>query len=194
MSAEPVRRGTGRARIIEAATELFLSQGYAGTTTRDIAARAGIRQPSLYAHFKVKADILLEVLAQPIRASVETSAALIEDAGLSAVERLARLVEFDVKLLCDGPNLAHLGYLPDVRAEQIDAELDAQHRDLRRAYQVLVEGALNEAGRPVEDARGISDVVLTLVEGVILRRIVDPSVTGEQLAPLLRDAVLTLVR
>lgn len=192
MSTEPARRG-GRARIIQAATELFLTKGYAGTATRDIAREVGIRQPSLYAHFATKADILVEVVAQLIRASVDTSAALVADRALTSTERLGRLVDFDVRMLCEGPNLAHLGYLPDVRAEQIPALLE-QHRDLRQAYEVLVEGALAEAGRPLADTSATTDVVLTLVEGVILRRINDPVLDGEQFAPVVRDAVMKLVR
>ena len=51
----PSSSGTGaRDEILDAAAALFAERGYAGTTTRAIAERVGIRQASLYHHFAGK--------------------------------------------------------------------------------------------------------------------------------------------
>lgn len=57
-------RGRGRPRatsqevLEEAAIELFLEQGYEGTTVDDIAKRAGISRSAFFAYFPSKADVL----------------------------------------------------------------------------------------------------------------------------------------
>jgi AcrR family transcriptional regulator len=55
-----------RKRILSVAANLFAEKGYANTTVRDIAAGLGISNPSLYYHFPSKADILLELIAEPL--------------------------------------------------------------------------------------------------------------------------------
>ena len=54
-----------REKILVASATLFTEQGYAGTSTRDIAEVVGITQPGLYRHFPAKVDIYI-ALAQEI--------------------------------------------------------------------------------------------------------------------------------
>lgn len=44
-------------RILDAAEQLFAEKSYEGTRLREIAARVGIREPSIYSHFTNKAAI-----------------------------------------------------------------------------------------------------------------------------------------
>lgn len=50
-----------RTRILDAASELFHQHGYRGTSMDAIAQRLQMAKPSLYAHFKGKADLLAGV-------------------------------------------------------------------------------------------------------------------------------------
>jgi AcrR family transcriptional regulator len=52
----------GRERITDAAAELFLHDGYAQTSLREIAAAAGIKAGSIYYHFDSKEALLIEIL------------------------------------------------------------------------------------------------------------------------------------
>lgn len=82
---------TSRDRLIDAAVEAFAERGFHATTTRDIAARAGMSPAALYVHHASKEDVLFEVsrvghggtLAE-VRAAVE--------AHDSPVDRLAAYV------------------------------------------------------------------------------------------------------
>ncbi|CAK8054361.1 TetR/AcrR family transcriptional regulator [Eupransor demetentiae] len=51
-----------RQRILNAATELFLMDGYEQTTTREIAKKLDISQPALYHHFGDKETLFVEVI------------------------------------------------------------------------------------------------------------------------------------
>ncbi len=52
-------RASTRERILEVALELFVDQGYDGTSLRDIAKRLGVTKAALYYHFERKDDIFL---------------------------------------------------------------------------------------------------------------------------------------
>jgi AcrR family transcriptional regulator len=64
--AEPLRRtekaAATRARLIECARTLFLTQGYAATTTRQVAAAAHVTERTLFNVMPSKSDLLRQVL------------------------------------------------------------------------------------------------------------------------------------
>ena len=65
MTEESVRRGERtHAAIIEAAHELFVQQGYHGTSMRQIAAKAGLALGGLYNHFPSKEEVFKEVFLE----------------------------------------------------------------------------------------------------------------------------------
>ncbi len=57
------RAAATRGRIVDAARELFVSNGYRSTSLRDIAAAASVSHPGLLGHFASKDDLLAEVVA-----------------------------------------------------------------------------------------------------------------------------------
>ena len=73
-----------RERILETASELLAERGYAGMTVREIAARVGISNPSLYHHFESKGALLAALVAEPLEV-VERS--LDEAMQLDGVDR-----------------------------------------------------------------------------------------------------------
>src|SRR5271156_216964 len=83
-----------RQRILEAATELFLAQGYGSTTIEAVAARAGISKRTFYDRFDDKSVLFAAVvhrIIEHIRPPPEVP--LIEGATLSEVlRRLARMI------------------------------------------------------------------------------------------------------
>src|SRR5262249_59966463 len=59
-----------RTRILDAAQELFASAGYAGSTTRETAARAGIGKRMLFYYFPTKDAVYRAVLVRTITGMV----------------------------------------------------------------------------------------------------------------------------
>ena len=56
-----------RARIVETAREMFAAHGYRGTTTRQIAASAGVAEPTLFRHFPSKAELFDVAVIAPVQ-------------------------------------------------------------------------------------------------------------------------------
>jgi len=72
---KPQRRRTNdpqsmRARILDAAADLFLSKGYHATTTQDVTAQAGVTSGALHHHFPTKKALGLAVIEDRIAAQV----------------------------------------------------------------------------------------------------------------------------
>ena len=119
-----------RAEILNAAAELFVRQGLAATTTRQIADRVGIRQASLYYHFAGKDEILLELLTQSVRPSLRVAATLEARCVGDPAAGLYALVLIDAATLTSAPhNIATFYLLPEVQGEEY-ASFHAERAEL----------------------------------------------------------------
>ncbi len=87
MSATTPRAEATRARLFEAAIAAFAEKGFHGTTTRDIAAAAGMSPAALYVHHNSKEE-LLHLIS---RAGHEQTLAVVRDGIASATEPLEQL-------------------------------------------------------------------------------------------------------
>ncbi|MFB9769898.1 TetR/AcrR family transcriptional regulator [Lactiplantibacillus modestisalitolerans] len=77
--------------ILDTARDLFLTKGYAATSTRDIANAIGITQPALYHHFKDKAVIFVAVI-QTVGAEIKDGMnAILADSSQSPLEQLTSI-------------------------------------------------------------------------------------------------------
>lgn len=76
-----------RSRLVAAARELFLTEGYAATGTPAIVAEAGVTRGALYHHFEDKRAVFQAVIEAEARDAAEAIAAA-DDPGLPAAERL----------------------------------------------------------------------------------------------------------
>lgn len=79
---------SGRRRVLGAAAELFVAQGYHGTTLRQIGAAAGIKAGSVYHHVDSKEAMFVAILDDGITAMLDAfdraEAELPADAGTEA--------------------------------------------------------------------------------------------------------------
>jgi AcrR family transcriptional regulator len=92
-STAPPRPATvSRATVLDAACTLFATQGYRGTSMRDIAQVLGVRAPSMYNHVASKQDILYAIMDNAMDraiAALEEALAGIDDVA----EQLRRATE-----------------------------------------------------------------------------------------------------
>lgn len=172
---------TAREEILDAAAELFTTQGYATTSTRAIADAVGIRQSSLYHHFATKDDILEDLLSRTVAPGLSFARAVDESSerGQSAVSPAAQLhavALVDGSHLCGGRwNVGILYHLPEVRSERFSSFL-ADREELQQLYRVFGSAAV---GSPLSfgGLQRHGELAFRLVESLISLRIdgqIDP--------------------
>ncbi len=173
---QPRRPGkTAREEILDAAAELFTTQGYASTSTRRIADAVGVRQASLYHHFATKDDILDALLTDTVDQPLQLVVALREDRG-PAAPRLHALAVGDAIQLCAGRwNLGALYLLPELRTDRFEP-FRRRRAELRNAYQELSAAVIAECGGPPDAA----DLPFRLVESTVNSRSDDGDVPSDQ--------------
>ena len=158
---------TARDEVLDAAAELFTTMGVAATSTRQIAEAVGVRQASLYHHFRTKNDILASLLSGTVVSSL-TAARQLRDRPEPPVVLLHALSFLDCRLLWESPwNLGILYLLPEVRDPQF-GEFHRQRADLRAAYRDLSGRVLATMPRSPDalDVSGDADAVFRLVESL----------------------------
>jgi AcrR family transcriptional regulator len=166
-----------REEILDAAAELFAAAGLAATTTRQIAARVGIRQASLYYYFAGKDEILLELLTQSVRPSLQVAAELECRCRDDPAAGLYALALVDVQTLTRAPhNIATLYLMPEVQGEEFES-FRAERSQLQATYGRLGQAVASDAGTRSDGVGHGMDEALTeallmqVVESVIqLRR------------------------
>lgn len=94
MSTSPSLRRDGQAtreRLLRAALDLYTTAGFRGTTTPEIALRAGVAEGTIYRHFSGKADLLNEVYRAAQRGVLNLIAESAGDPVARVPERLQRI-------------------------------------------------------------------------------------------------------
>ena len=93
--------------ILESATELFLKNGYKGTSTTEIAKQAGCNQALVHYYFRTKERLFEAIFKAKINMFVESLLQL-SDADLTFEDRLARKIGSHFDLLASNPKLPGL--------------------------------------------------------------------------------------
>ncbi|MDF2535184.1 MAG: TetR family transcriptional regulator [Bacillales bacterium] len=62
-------------RIVEAAIEIFAEKGYSGTSTSEIAKKAGVAEGTIFRHYKTKKDLLFGIVGPMITKFIAPMAA-----------------------------------------------------------------------------------------------------------------------
>lgn len=130
-----------RDRLLDTAAALFWEKGYAATTTREIAARVGIQQASLYYHVACKEDLLYQLGVSSLdQLQSEVQSAV--DAARDPVDRLSAFIHAHLSTLLKH-QIRHVTVLTGLHG------LSTRHRAdvlaLRKRYADLVRSLLEQA-------------------------------------------------
>jgi AcrR family transcriptional regulator len=187
-AAAPV---SSRERLLAAAVEVFVEQGYEGARVQDIARAAGLTTGAIYANFRGKAELLFDAIG--VRADAEMDEMLTEARRRDVRQLLELLGDRLVRPRDDAPLL-----IDAISAARRDDELAGALRDRldtrERVIAELVERAKRDGSiDPALDTDAFARFSLTLAMGaLVMRTLQAPPPDGDawhQLISRLLDAV-----
>jgi len=138
-----VRGRRSRARIREAAAELFRERGFDGTTLRAIGARAGMGASSIYRHVRSKEELLIRELAERQEEAWQRFRRE-EIRGLATRERVRKFLDAQHALLAADPDLTTIALRATTHpgARVARQALTLQDRTIGLLVEILQQGRM----------------------------------------------------
>ena len=165
----------GAERIRAAALELFAEAGYDGVSMSDLAKAAGMKPPSIYAHYDSKEALFLGLFDEAARQDAERVAALAEEgSGASAGGRLEAIFRHYTDLGIANAAQSFLKrtmLMPPkrLRSRMEQAFLAYESRLTERLDVLLAEGARSGEWQPGDGPQRIA-LFYALIDGLLLEQ------------------------
>lgn len=161
---------SARTQLTEAMAELMWERGYAATSPRDVMARAGVGQGSMYHHFSGKHELAVEAMSN-VTVAMAGDAAQLDGEG-SPLDRIKRYLLLPrpgtlgcrVGRMTQDPQVVTDAELIGIVADSFDTALNRWERVIRDAVDA---GELPASTVPRELARTLAAV---LQGGYVLAR------------------------
>lgn len=173
-----------RIRLIDAAIEAFAEKGFAGTTTRDIASRAGMSPAAVYVHHDSKESLLYTVSLEGHRQALS----ILESAAATTTDPAERVRTMVYEFSLWHADHSRVGRIVQYENHALTPEHRHEISGIRRAIEQSMQDALtdgvDQGVLAVDDVRGTALALLSL--GIDLVRWFQPggSQRGEDLAAL----------
>lgn len=191
-AAAPDDRST-RERLLTAAVELFAERGYAATGIAEVCARAGVAKTALYWHFDNKEGLLAAVIESVGTHWIEQIRKAAYQAG-TPEERIDRLVAEWRRILLEQPELLRLPIIAQLEQGGSQRAKEALRTIWQRAEWALIEGIEDTIGSALPDVDLLAHTVFALLQGAMLRQIVDPDETQlDRVLDELRRTIVLLI-
>jgi AcrR family transcriptional regulator len=190
-----------RQRVIEAATRLFVRQGYAATTMRAVATEASVSVPTLELLFGTKAQLLHVVIDVAVAGDHEPVPVLSRAwaADAQSAPNLAGFLSIVAQVLSDAQARSAGVMLAayEAAASDPDIQLLIMDRESQRESTAswIVDGVVERAGlRPGLGRAGAIDTVWMLMDPVIFNRLIRHRVwSPDRYASWFADSVTRLL-
>ena len=172
--ARRARGAASRQRIRDAAIALVSERGVAATSVGEICERAGVAKTALYWHFGSKEGLLADLMQEVGTHWIEAIQKQVYLEG-DPFQRVERLVGGWRQILEAEPQLIRLPMVLQLEQGEASAERrEALLRVLRRAEDALVQGIHDTLGCEIESPELVAQTILALLQGALLRLVVDP--------------------
>lgn len=175
---------TARERLLNAAVEAFAEKGFAATTTRDIASRAGMSPAAVYVHHNSKESLLYTVSLNGHRETLE----ILTSAAASSDDPVVRLRTMAYEFSLWHAENSRVGRIVQYEYHALTPEHRAEIAGYRRSIEKTMQDALadgvSQGVLEADDVPGTAFSILSL--GVDLVRWFKPggSRTSQELATL----------
>jgi AcrR family transcriptional regulator len=160
----PTADGSVRARVLDAAVELFAQQGYDGTSVAQVVAAAGVAKGGFYHHFASKEALLYEVYGDLITRQLAAMDEIVAR-GAPPAETLRELI---TDLVASTAASARPALVFWREMHKLGDERTEQYRRERRRYHDTVRRLVRDAQANGEFTRSASaDTVAFTIFGVV---------------------------
>lgn len=153
--------------LLDAALELFVEKGFAGTRAEEVAVRAGVSKGTLYLYFPSKEDLLRAVIAHNLSERIAEGAALAADYTGSASALLRNVLCEWWEHIYNSPAgavfklvITEVRNFPEISAFYIQEVVEPAHRLLGGIVQ---RGIAQGEFRPVDVSVAVHSLVLPLI-------------------------------
>jgi len=160
--------------IIKAAIELFSKQGYAATSTREIAQKAGVAEGSIFKLFPTKKDIILWITKQIIKTALFPLISsgiheLMEKQFNSREDFLAAFLENRLELIQEGVPLfkiliQEIPFQPEIRAMLLE-------QFKKMPIDMIAKKLISTEIQSDFDETDITNLIISCISGFFLFRI-----------------------
>jgi AcrR family transcriptional regulator len=170
LTARQSQKEATRRRVIEAARELFDTQGYQGTTIREIARHAGVSVGSVFTTFASKYEVLSQVMQDRLDGLYAELDRVIPHLRGSTVDRLRTMFAI------------HFAF-------------EVRHKRLFLAYiAATFDWTMPESATPMGRNRRLKGVIGDCLEKGVAEGDVDPAADPQELIDLLMAAYVWVYR
>ena len=152
----------GPRRILLAAATAFAERGFHATTTRDIAAQAGLSPAALYFYFRSKEEVLYQIATSTLDFTVEVAATEAKGPG-SPGERLANLVRVLTIWHTYNSQVGHVVlYQTSALTPEHLADIAAKQREVSQVVRQVITDGVQSGDFDVSDTGAATIAVLSL--------------------------------
>jgi AcrR family transcriptional regulator len=183
----------GYRRVFLAAVGAFSERGFHGTTTRDIAARAGMSPAALYVHFRSKEEVLYRIASSALDLTRDLMREAAEQPQRPPARLQAVVRALTMWLTCHHAIARVVLYQLDALTPEHLAEVRDKQRDVVRAVEQIVAEGMSTGEFAIADTRGAANAAVSLC--VDVARWYRPGLwrTPEQVSALNAEAALRIV-
>jgi AcrR family transcriptional regulator len=194
------RRQESTGAVLDAALDLFVSQGYQATTTAEIAGRAGLTKGALYFYFKDKLALLTELLDRSDRQLYRVFFEQLEAGEQSAEEKIVLFLNWLARIAVENREDLMLPLLISLEFHgQDSAALEAVDR-LRQLMKsqlvhIIEQGQADGSLKSEMPPESMADTLMAFADGLLLQWYRHESdIDGEAMARAARTTILQGIR
>jgi AcrR family transcriptional regulator len=192
---ETPRAEATRARLLAAAVSAFAERGYHATTTRDIAAAAGMSPAALYVHHASKEELLYEIARRGHQEVLAALAAALDAADPEpppAGQLRATVYAFAEFHVRSHTSARVINYELAALTREHYAEIHAVRRQIEGTFRRIIERGIGDGSFDLADARMPALAIVSL--GVDITRWYHPGgFTADEIAAAYADMALRIV-
>jgi TetR/AcrR family transcriptional regulator, cholesterol catabolism regulator len=196
MSRHPDTSEIRRNQILDAATKVFVRQGFQHARMDDIVEESGLSKGTLYWYFKSKEDIINAILRRLFTGDLEQLEILVHAKG-TASDRLIQLTNHRVMGLQRMSSLVPIifeFYAVAVHQQWVKQFINEYFQHFRTLLEELIQQGIDSGEFRKVNARNTAISFTSLYEGLTLHWMIDPQTVqfemlNENSIPLLLDGL-----